>query len=108
MLSFVPSERPQCSPQPPPCLLLLPPLPAGREGPSAGLEHELLPTLIHFTIKTYFPAIWAEHRGDDLLPRSTAAAAGSSTDGTGSTAVYNMYLDWFKEVRSGTGLAHWC
>jgi len=30
----------------------------GREGPSVGLEDEMLPTMIEHTIKTYYPHIW--------------------------------------------------
>ncbi|KAF5829214.1 hypothetical protein DUNSADRAFT_16406 [Dunaliella salina] len=38
----------------------------GRAGSSPGLEAEMLPTMLHFTIKNYFPEIWAEHNGDQL------------------------------------------
>jgi hypothetical protein len=51
------------------------------------MEGELLPAMINFTIRSYFPEIWAAHRGDDLVLRPA-----------GSTAVQDMYLDWFKEV----------
>ena len=62
--------------------------PAGREGPSTSLGHEMLKIMVHFTIQTFFPDIWASHGGDTL--------EGDSPD------VQAMYLDWFKEVMEDT------
>ncbi|GAX75938.1 hypothetical protein CEUSTIGMA_g3381.t1 [Chlamydomonas eustigma] len=58
----------------------------GREGPSRGLEHELLPKMVNFTIQTYFPDIWTSHNGDQLIHTSNIQG------------IQDMYLDWFKEV----------
>ena len=33
----------------------------GRVGPSAGLEGEMLPGMVEFVIKTYYPHIWREY-----------------------------------------------
>ncbi|PNH04070.1 Selenoprotein O [Tetrabaena socialis] len=38
----------------------------GRRGPSAGQEALLLPAMLHHTIRTYFPHIWAQHDGDAI------------------------------------------
>jgi uncharacterized protein YdiU (UPF0061 family) len=37
----------------------------GRAGPSAGLEGEMLPQMVAFTIRSYFPAIWEQHGGEE-------------------------------------------
>jgi hypothetical protein len=42
---------------------------AGRGGPSHGLEAELLPRMLDFTIRSYFPDIWRAHLGDTLQVR---------------------------------------
>eukprot|EP00891_Asterochloris_glomerata_P009836 jgi/Astpho2/9836/Aster-03800 len=52
----------------------------GREGPSHGLEGDMLRPLLDFTIKQYLPDIWAAH-------------GGGNTTNPGS-----MYLDFFREV----------
>eukprot|EP00983_Pelagomonas_calceolata_P077038 1153694-Pelagomonas_calceolata.AAC.5 len=38
-----------------------------RTGSSAGLEADMLPTMLHFTIKNYFPDIWSEHNACEVL-----------------------------------------
>ena len=50
------------------------------------MEEDLLPAMIHFTIRNYFPEIWTAHRGDEVAKDSKSAAA------------RDMYMDWFKEV----------
>lgn len=44
--------------------------------------------MVNFTIRSYFPDIWAAHRGDQIALQA------------GSSAVQDMYLDWYKEVNN--------
>lgn len=59
---------------------------AGRAGPSAGLEHEMLPVMVNHTIRTYFAGIWERHKGDVLV------------NGGDAGKLVAMYLDWYREV----------
>ncbi|GLC50161.1 hypothetical protein PLESTB_000349300 [Pleodorina starrii] len=75
----------------------------GRRGSSAGREAAMLPTLLHHTIRTYFPDIWAAHDGDAI-----AAGVGVEPDGSGApwppaggleveAKLQAMYLEWLTE-----------
>ncbi len=80
----------------------------GRQGPSCGLEHELLPGLLNYTIRHFFPEIWMAHNGDGLtrptatdgaaVPPQTAAVEPALQAAT--VALQEMYLDFFKEVKA--------
>ncbi|GIL91706.1 hypothetical protein Vretimale_14826 [Volvox reticuliferus] len=87
----------------------------GRRGSSAGLETAMLPTLLHHTIRTYFPAIWASHDGDVI-----AAGVGVAPDGSGDpwppsggpeqeSKLQAMYVEWLTEVvrRTASLVAAW-
>ncbi|KXZ47900.1 hypothetical protein GPECTOR_32g513 [Gonium pectorale] len=89
----------------------------GRRGPSAGLEAALLPTMLHHTIRTYFPDLWAQHAGDEI-----AAGVGTAPDGSGeawppggpdgeerAARLQAMYADWLREVtrRTASLVAAW-
>ncbi len=82
----MPTQTALCLPSPPP------PRPgAGRTGSSVGLEAELLPRMLLFTIRSYFPGLWAQHGGDGLeqqLPRGDEAGW------------HPLYRDWLVEVRA--------
>ena len=70
---------------------------AGRGGPSRGMQHEMLPGMLRYTIKSFFPAIWSLHGGDSLPEDSNAPTW------------QEMYLDFFKEVvnRTAALVAAW-
>ncbi|EFJ44662.1 hypothetical protein VOLCADRAFT_106324 [Volvox carteri f. nagariensis] len=88
----------------------------GRRGSSAGQEVAMLPTLLHHTIRTYFPDIWASHQGDAI-----SAGVGVASDGSGGAPwppegglevearLQAMYLDWLIEVtrRTASLVAAW-
>ncbi|GLI65597.1 hypothetical protein VaNZ11_009173 [Volvox africanus] len=87
----------------------------GRRGSSAGFETTMLPTLLHHTIRTYFPSIWASHDGDAI-----AAGVGVAPDGSGSpwpppggleqeAKLQAMYVEWLAEVvrRTASLVAAW-
>jgi hypothetical protein len=65
---------------------------AGRAGPSAGLEAALLPRMLRFTIRQYFPELWEAHNGDALA---------SSHPAGNEAAWHPLYAAWLAEVRAG-------
>jgi len=72
----------------------------GRTGSSAGLEADMLPTMLHFTIKNYFPDIWSEHNGDQLQ---------SSHPQGNEPEWHKLYGAWYREVvrRTASMVAGW-
>eukprot|EP00197_Chlamydomonas_leiostraca_P006379 CAMPEP_0202866778 /NCGR_PEP_ID=MMETSP1391-20130828/8355_1 /ASSEMBLY_ACC=CAM_ASM_000867 /TAXON_ID=1034604 /ORGANISM="Chlamydomonas leiostraca, Strain SAG 11-49" /LENGTH=630 /DNA_ID=CAMNT_0049546761 /DNA_START=152 /DNA_END=2041 /DNA_ORIENTATION=+ len=72
----------------------------GRTGPSVGREAEMLPAMLHHTIRTYYPHLWAEHGGDALAASHRAG---------NEDAWHPLYRAWFGEVvrRTASLVAAW-
>eukprot|EP01102_Stenamoeba_stenopodia_P017006 TRINITY_DN6031_c0_g1_i2.p1 TRINITY_DN6031_c0_g1~~TRINITY_DN6031_c0_g1_i2.p1 ORF type:complete len:636 (-),score=139.50 TRINITY_DN6031_c0_g1_i2:338-2245(-) len=68
----------------------------GREGPSHGLEHEILPKMLSYVIQTFYPDIWNKHPdGHDITEDRPATK--------------EMYKDFYREVvrRTARLVADW-
>lgn len=61
---------------------------AGRAGPCHGMEAAMLPTMVHFTIRTHFPHIWA-------------TAGPGATEAGGALVPPEVYYEFYREVSRG-------